>query len=210
MGRPRRYDLDVLHDHARRLWIDKGIDDVTMRALSTESGASNGAVYHAFGSRSGLLARVWSTEAQKFLTFQRSRVVGALRDGDPVSALVTAALTPASYALEDADGARLLLSTNADRLMTPELDAEAEGRLRRLQRDLGALLIDLAEAMWGRRDRAAVTAVQYCVVDLPAALLLKNADITDPLARHVLEHAVRGIASAPPPVNGRASGRNAS
>ncbi len=174
-----------------------------MRALITESGASNGAVYHAFGSRDGLLARVWTREAEKFLAFQRKQVEQALEESDPVSAVVAAALSPASYAVQDEDGARLLLTTNADQLMTPELDANAHTDLLGLQRQLGELLTELATVLWGRRDRAAVTTMRYCVVTLPGALLLKSRDVRDPLAQHALEQAVRGIAAAPPPTNPR-------
>ena len=80
MGRPRQYDLADLLGHARDLWIGRGVDGLTIRALSSASGASNGAVYHAFGSRDGLLARVWAEEAGRFLTFQRDRVAEAMRD----------------------------------------------------------------------------------------------------------------------------------
>lgn len=199
MGRPRQYDLADLLAHARGLWIGRGLDGVTIRALSSVSGASNGAVYHAFGSRDGLLARVWAEEAGHFLTFQRDRVAEALRACDARAALVAAALAPAAYAIDNEDGARLLLAATADDLLTSELDEEGRTQLLGLQRELGALLIDLAEALWGRRDRTAVTAVRHCVVTLPGALLLNVDGITDPLARHALERAVRGIASTPPP-----------
>lgn len=199
MGRPRQYDLDALLDHARQLWIDQGMAGVTIRALISASGASNGAVYHAFGSRDGLVARVWAREAAKFLAFQRELVNLEMSRSDPVSALVAAALTPASYAIEDEDGARLLLAANADQLMTPELDAEGHADLLRLQLQLGELLAELATALWNRHDRAAVTTVRYCVVNLPGTLLLKSKGITDPVAQHTLEHAVRGVASLPPP-----------
>lgn len=199
MGRPRQYDLDELLEHGRRLWIDHGITAVTIRALMAAAGASNGAVYHAFGSRNGLLARVWAREAERFLAFQRDHVEQALIQSDPVSALVAAALAPASYAVRNEEGARLLLTTNVDRLMTADLDADAHTVLLRLQLQLGELLIELATAVWGRRDRVAVTTVRYCVVDLPGTLLLKSAVITDPVAQHALERAVRGIASTPPP-----------
>jgi len=198
MGRPRRYDLDDLLQHARALWLGGGTAGVTIRALSSASGASNGAVYHAFGSRDGLLARVWAREADGFLAFQRDRVTRVLRDADPTGALVAAALAPAAYAVTNADGARLLLAATVDDLLTPELDDEGRAHLHRLREELGRLLIELAEALWERRDRAAVTTVRYCVVDLPGTLLLKAEDLTDPLARHVLERAVRGIASDPP------------
>jgi AcrR family transcriptional regulator len=169
-----------------------------MRALGIAAGVSNGALYHAFGSRDGLLARVWTRDAEKFLAFQRERVEQSLRQGDPTSALVVAALAPASYAVQNEDGARLLLATDADQLMTPELDPDGRDHLLRLQRDLGRLLVELATALWDRRDTAAVTTVRYCVVNLPGTLLLKGRNVTDPIAQHALEHAVRGIASHPP------------
>lgn len=199
MGRPRQYDLDGLLAQARLLWIEHGIDGVTMRALGAVSGASNGAVYHAFGSRDGLLARVWAGEAREFLAFQRGQVQDALREEDPTSALVVAALATASYAVEHEEGARLLLSATADQLVTADLDDDGRVLLRRLQQELGELLEELSDALWERTDRAAVTTVRYCVVNLPGTLLLNDRGITDPLARHVLELAVRGVAGTEPP-----------
>ena len=204
MGRPRRHDLDGLLDHARRLWVGDGVDAVTTRALTTASGASNGAIYHAFGSRDGLLARVWAREADTFLAFQRRQVEHA---DDPTAAVVAAALAPARYAEQDADAARLLLTTGADRLTTPELDDEGRALLQRLRDDLGVLLAELAEALWERRDRIAVTTVRYCVVDLPGALLLQGDDLDDRVAHHALEHAVRGVVAVPPPERDAGVGR---
>lgn len=199
MGRPRQYDLDELLGHARNLWIERGVGGLTIRALSAESGASNGAVYHAFGSRDGLLARVWAEEAGRFLAFQRDRVDEAMSEGDATVALVAAALAPAAYAGHDADGARLLLAANADDLLASELDDEGRTHLLRLHEELGALHLELASALWGRTDRAAVASVRHCVVTLPAALLLRSTKAPDPVARHALEHAVRGIAAVTPP-----------
>lgn len=198
MGRPRQYDLADLLRHARDLWIERGVDGLTIRALSSASGASNGAVYHAFGSRDGLLARVWAEEAGRFLAFQRDRVAEAMGEGEATAALVAAALAPAAYAKDDEDGARLLLAATVDDLLTSELDEEGRPQLLQLQKELGVLLVELASALWERGDRAAVTVVRHCVVTLPGALLLKADRITDPLAQHSLEHAVRGIAAAPP------------
>jgi AcrR family transcriptional regulator len=208
MGRPRQYNLDELLRDARALWTESGIAGVTMRALSSVSGASNGALYHAFGSRDGLLARVWAREAEHFLAFQRELVEREMNVSDPVAALVAAALAPASYAVQNEESARLLLSADADELLTPELDAAGHAQVLSLQLDLGRLLLDLAGALWGRRDRAAVTIVRYCVVTLPGALLLRGDDVNDPLARHALERAVRGIASSPPPAATGSPARN--
>jgi AcrR family transcriptional regulator len=202
MGRPRQHDLDALLGHARSLWIERGAEGLTIRALSSASGASNGAVYHAFGSRAGLLARVWAQEAGRFLAFQRDRVREAMLHGDATSALVAAALAPATYAADNADGARLLLAVTADDLLAADPGEPARTQLIDLQKELGTLLVDLASALWDRRDRAAVEVVRHCVVRLPGALLLQAENIADPLAAHSLEHAVRGIASAVPPASG--------
>lgn len=202
MGRPRQHDLDELLGHARSLWIERGVDGLTIRALSSASGASNGAVYHAFGSRDGLLARVWAQEAGRFLAFQRDRVREAVPEGDATAALVAAALAPATYATDNADGARLLLAATADDMLAPDPGEPARTQLLGLKKELGALLVDLASALWDRRDRAAVEVVRHCVVTLPGALLLQARNIADPLAAHSLEHAVRGIASVAPPRSG--------
>lgn len=202
MGRPRQHNLDELVAHARSLWIERGADGLTIRALSSASGASNGAVYHAFGSRAGLLARVWAQEAGRFLAFQRDRVREAMLDGDATAALVAAALAPATYATDNADGARLLLAVTADDLLVADPGEPARTQLIDLRKELGTLLVDLASALWDRRDRAAVEVVRHCVVALPGALLLQAERIADPLAAHSLEHAVRGIASATPPASG--------
>ena len=181
MGRPRRFDPDELADHARSLWVEHGKSGVTTRALVAASGASNGAVYHAFGSRDGLLARVWARETAGFLTFQQDAVSRAMSDGGAVDGLVEAALAPARYA------------------ETAGLTDEGRSQLRRRQQELGSLLAELSTALWRRQDTAALTTVRYCVVDLPGALLLRSPGITDPIAHHALELAVRGIAAEPPP-----------
>ncbi|MDO9496790.1 MAG: helix-turn-helix domain-containing protein [Nocardioides sp.] len=200
MGRPREHDPEAVLDHARRLWVEGGPAGVTIRALAAESGVSNGAIYHAFGSRDGLLARVWSREAQRFLELQRAAVTAVLDDDGPVEdAVVAAALAPTAYAELDEPGARLLLTTTGDELADRDLAPPERGELRRLRRDLTGLVTDLSSRQWGRTDRAALATMRYCVVDLPGALLLAPARLTDPVAQHALELAVRGIVREPPP-----------
>lgn len=200
MGRPREHDLEAVLDHARRLWVEGGPAAVTIRALASESGVSNGAIYHAFGSRDGLLARVWAREAQRFLARQRASVDAALGDGRSVEdAVVIAALAPAAYAEQDEPGARLLLTTTGDELADGELAPQERAELRRLRRELTGLITDLSARRWERTDPVALATMRYCVVDLPGALLLAPARPTDPVARRALELAVRGILSVPPP-----------
>lgn len=202
MGRPRRHDLDELLDHTRQLWVQRGTSGVTIRALSDVSGVSNGAIYNAFGSRDGLLAAAWTREATKFLEFQREVAEKSLAAAGSTEAIVAAALAPAAYAARADLGAQLLLAVTLDDLATPDLTEPQRDRLTELRRSLTTLLTMLAAEQWSRRDRTAITLIKYCVVDLPGALLLGTDNVTDPVAVHALEQAVRGIVSVVPPPPG--------
>lgn len=194
MGRPRHHDVDDLLDHARRIWVRDGLPGLTLRALRDESGVPNGAIYHAVGSRDGLVARVWCRDADAFLDRQRQAVATA---PDPIEAIVAAACTPADLARADPDGATVLLSVRPEDLLTDRLDDTDREQIRAGKRALGEIVDDLAEARWGRRDRTTRALVTMCLVDLPGALLLARGRLTDPLARHALETAVRAIATDP-------------
>lgn len=196
MARPREHDVDELLDHARDLWARAGLDGLTIRALSTASGVSNGAIYHAVGSRAALIARVWSREAEGFLAHQRAILETA---ADPVEALVAVACTPADFARDHPEGSTVLLSVRAEDLIDDRLDIGDRERLLARRRELGAIITELAERRWNRRDRPTLALVTMCVVDLPSALLLSRGRIADPIARHALETAVRAIAAGSPP-----------
>ncbi|WP_162599839.1 TetR/AcrR family transcriptional regulator [Nocardioides solisilvae] len=200
MGRRREHDLDEVLDHARTLWAREGRGALTIRALSAASGMSNGAIYHAFGSRDGLLALTWAREARRFVERQRAGVARALDEGGgPVEALVVAATAPAAHARHDEEGARLLLSVRPRDLTTDALTPAQQQELAQLRHDLDRLVRQLAALLWQRQDRAALVTVRCCLVELPSALLLRPRRVTDPLARLVLERAVRGVVTGPPP-----------
>ncbi|WP_420753922.1 helix-turn-helix domain-containing protein, partial [Rhodococcus sp. O3] len=57
MARTRTYDLDGLLDAAERIAAESGAAAVTLRALTDATGMSNGAIYHAFGSRLGVVGQ---------------------------------------------------------------------------------------------------------------------------------------------------------
>ena len=68
MPRPQVYDRDAMLDVAEQLAVDGGVTAVTIRGVSERAGISNGAIYHAFGSRGGLVGRAWVRAARRFLT----------------------------------------------------------------------------------------------------------------------------------------------
>ncbi|WP_040525182.1 TetR/AcrR family transcriptional regulator [Gordonia effusa] len=197
MPRPRLHDLDELMDAAEKLAVESGPASVTVRALSQVTGASNGAIYHAFGSRSGLLGQVCLRAAQRFLDLQRAAVD---QEANPIDAVVAAADSPAEFSIAFGTSGRFLLTVDrAELLGSREMPTDVATQLQALEGTLTELFIRLAQAMWGRGDREAVAVIRDCVVELPTALLLRRDRTPDAAARARLAAAVRAILALEPP-----------
>ena len=202
MARPRTHDLDSLLDAAEHLLATQGGSGVTIRALAQATGASSGTLYHAFGSRSDLLARMWLRAAKRFLGMQEEaidRILGDSEDYDlAVEATVAVASVPAAIGAEAPDTATVLLRFRRDEILGQDISENLRLELEELDSQLLAVLTRLSLALWNRRDRPAIETVAICVVDLPTAILINRRErMIDPL--HALESAVRGVLSAPPP-----------
>lgn len=202
MARPQELDLDVLLDHVRDLWVAEGVAAVTIRAVSTRSGVSNGAIYHHFESRAHLLARAFSREIAAYLAVQRDRVATARLTGTPEDAVVAAALTPAGYSATTPDAALILLATRASELTGGPLPDTVVADLLAHRQAVLDLVVELTREVWGRSDDASTQLVKYCVDDIPVRLLITSRTPADPMAVRAVEHAVRGILAAGPPVTG--------
>jgi AcrR family transcriptional regulator len=204
MPRPRVHDLDRVLDAAEELAVTAGPAAVTIRALSEATSVSNGALYHAFESRAGLLGRAWIRAAESFLQLQRDVVEQALSGGDDeasaVEAVVVAALCPALFFDRMPTSTRFLLNVPRDELLrSEEVPDGVADQLRRLDAALGELLVRLSRSLWGRADSQSVAIIRDCVVELPTALLLHGDRTADPAARERLAAAVRAVLTIPPP-----------
>lgn len=202
MARPRTHDIDALLDAAEHLLATRGSSGVTIRALAETTGASSGTLYHAFGSRADLLARMWQRAAERFLDRQESAIaehLGESGDHDlAVRATVAVASVPALVESESPDTATVLLRYRRDEILGQDVSEELRRDLERLDGRLLGVLTRLADGLWGRHDRPAVETVAICVVDLPTAILINRRErVIDPLA--ALEAAVRGVLGSPPP-----------
>lgn len=195
MPRPRVYDPDVVLDAAESLAVASGPAAVTVRAISDAVGLSNGALYHTFGSRAGLLARTWLRAGRRFLDVQRELVADA-RPG--LDAIAAAAQAPVAFAERCPDSAALLLRMRRDDVLGPDAPGECAAEIAELEKLLVDLMIQLASDAWGRRDRAAVDAVTTCIVDLPTAILLHRNRLADPTARRHLRAAVDAVLAVGP------------
>lgn len=204
--RPRVHDLDAVMDAAERLAVTSGPSAVTIRAISATTGVSNGAIYHGFGSRAGLLGRVWLRAAERFLLLQREAVEATLSNSPSgeaaVQAVVVAADAPAIYLEQYPTGGRFLLTVRRDELIgSSDIPADVATGLRTLDKLLGDLFAQLARRLWDRDDRHAIGVMRECIVELPGALLLRGNRTTDLPARQRLSAAVRAVLEVgPPPV----------
>jgi AcrR family transcriptional regulator len=206
MPRPRLHDVDAMLDAAEELVGAGGPGALTLRSLAHATGAPVGTLTHAFGSRDGLVGRLWVRAAGTFLERQEERVAAALADS-PVAATVAAALTPLEVLAEHPATAAVLLGYRREDLLGPDA---VTGDLRATERRLVALLLRLAEALWARRDADAVEAVTVCVVDLPTGLLrrhLRGGHGVHPDTPRHLRAAVEGVLSVGPPPTRKGTSR---
>ncbi len=195
MPRPRVHDLDRVLDVAEHL---VGAGTVTVRGLAEAAGVPNGTIYHAFGSLGALLGHVWLRAAQDFLALQTELVDQAETAAD---AVVAAADTPAAFAENRPDAARMLLTVDKNDLLGPQLPTSLADDLIALDKRLVALLVRLSLRLWDRRDGAAVEVLTTCVVDLPTALygrVLATGHVSEDTRRR-LAAAVRAVVAVPPP-----------
>ncbi|MFD9548923.1 TetR/AcrR family transcriptional regulator [Nocardia salmonicida] len=202
MPRPRVHALDSLLDAAEQLAVNSGPAAVTVRALSEVTSVSNGVIYHAFGSRAGLMGRVWLRAAQRFLTLQREAVDRALIAGhsheNAIEAVVAAADTPAEFLVRQPVSGRFLLTVPRRELLgSSEIPDDIAEELRRLDQTLAELFVNLSRGVFDRADREAVAVIRDCVVELPTALLLRGRRNPDPAVRQRLAAAVRAVLAQP-------------
>ncbi|MFI9503908.1 TetR/AcrR family transcriptional regulator [Nocardia sp. NPDC052566] len=196
MPRPRTHDPDTVLDAAETLAVRAGPAAVTIRAVASATGASNGAIYHTFGSRAELLGRMWLRAARRFLALQTEQVDARENATD---AVLAAAETPAVFAERHPESSRLLLVLDRDALLGDDLPAELATELSAVDETLVRLMVGLSRRLWGRGDRAAVDVLTLCVVDLPTAILLRRDRLTGPIARDQLRAAVRAVLAVGPP-----------
>ncbi|TQM32805.1 TetR/AcrR family transcriptional regulator [Nocardia bhagyanarayanae] len=222
MPRPRTHDPDAVLDATESLAVRGGPAAVTIRAVAAVTGVSNGALYHTFGSRSGVLGRAWLRAARRFLAVQNELIEaasgsegdsstggkeskGGAQESDSAAeavrdeAIVAAAEAPSVFAERFPDSSRLLLTVSREQLLGEDLPEDVATEVRAAERALIDLLVRLAQRRWGRRDRRAVEVLTTCLVDLPTAILIRRERIAEPFAREQLRAAVRAVLAVGPP-----------
>lgn len=197
MARRRLHSLDDLLDVAEQLVIGRDPAGLTLRSLAASSGASNGTIYHAFRSKDELLARVWLRATERLGTAIAAAVDGVRRDE---AAVVAASIAPVAFTRQHRASAHLFFEQRSDQLFSADLPPEVVADLDAQHRRLTTLLIDLATAVWDRKDAVAVDTVATCIVDIPGGIirraLLEDRAISAATERRI-EAAVNAILALP-------------
>ncbi len=193
------YEPDVVLDAVESLAVASGPAAVTIRAISAAVGVSNGALYHTFGSRSGLMGRAWLRAGRRFLTVQNALVDEALSKAGADAAVLAAADAPVVFAEQYPDSSKLLLTVRREELLESDLPDEIATELSDLDRLLVGLMIRLAVNIWDRKDALAVDTITTCIVDLPTAILLRRDRLANTTAREHLRASVRAVLDVGPP-----------
>jgi AcrR family transcriptional regulator len=201
MPRPRVHDPDIVLDAVEELVSRSGPAAVTIRAVGAAVGVSNGALYHTFTSRAGLMGQAWLRAGRRFLAMQTGLVdqaVDNFLDYGAVEAVVAAADASVVFSERYPGSSTLLLSVRREEVLADDVPDHVAGELRDLDKLLIALMVRLARAVWDRKDAAAVDVITSCVVDLPTALLLRRNRLGSATARAQLHAAVRAVVAVGP------------
>jgi AcrR family transcriptional regulator len=151
-------------DAARDLLLEQGATSATIEAISGASGAPTGSIYHRFGSRDELLARLWIRAVYR----SQASFLVALEDGeaDADAAARAAALSIIDFCEAEPADARLLASFRREDLIRTTSGQLAD-ELKELNRPLERAVVDLARRLYGKATRAAVNRTLLAVFDLP-------------------------------------------
>ena len=199
MSRQRLHTLDDLLDVAEQIVTSGDPSGLTLRSLAAAAGASNGTIYHAFGSKDVLLARLWLRSWCRLGGLMAEAMAERSTDAGE-DAVVAVALTPVEFVRRFPASARLFFAQRRDQLFSADLPPEVEAELTSVQEKFVEVLVALARGVWGRGDRIAVEAIAVCVVDLPGGILrrrlLEDREADEATAAR-LEAAVRAILTVP-------------
>ena len=150
-------------DAARDLLLEDGSRSATIEAIADASGAPTGSIYHRFGSRDELIAKLWIRAVHRS---QASFLAALERDG-PREAALAAALSIVDFCEDHPADAQLLVGFRREDLISAIPEGPLADELAVLNRPVERALVQLARRLYGRRSRAALDRTLLAVFDLP-------------------------------------------
>jgi AcrR family transcriptional regulator len=157
------HTTDAMLDAARDLLLEDGSRSATMEAIAGASGAPTGSIYHRFGSRDELVARLWMRAVYR----SQASFLAALERPDAREAALAAALSIIDFCEEHPADARLLVSFRREDLIRAAPQGRLADELAELNRPVERAVVDLARRLYGTRSRTALDRTLMAVFDLP-------------------------------------------
>jgi AcrR family transcriptional regulator len=150
-------------DAARELLLESGAGGATVEAIADLSGAPTGSIYHRFGSRDGLVARLWMRAVYR----SQASFLAALEQEDPRAAALAAAQSILEFCDQNPADARLLVSFRREDLIRTASSGQLAEELEELNRPVETAVVALARRLYGRATRATLNRTLLAVFDLP-------------------------------------------
>lgn len=198
MPRRQLHTPEAILDAARTLVLDRGVTAATVNEIARLSGAPTGSIYHRFGSRHDLLARMWIRAVRR----SQQAFLDATRTDEPVDAAVTGAMAVYDFCDHNPADARLLLAFRREDLLQDATTPEVSQELQDLNRPIERALRSLAARLYGRATAAAIDRVVLAVFDLPHGAVRRPLISGMKLSarrRRSLETAIRAVLTDEPP-----------
>jgi AcrR family transcriptional regulator len=178
-------------DAARDLLLGEGSRSATMEAIADASGAPTGSIYHRFGSRDELIARLWIRAVYR----SQASFVAALERDDPSEAALAAALSIIDFCEEHPADAQLLVAFRREDLVKTIPDGPVAEELAVLNRPVERAVVALARRLYGRPTRAALDRTLLAVFDLPYGAARRYLISGAPLPKALRADVSRAVAA---------------
>jgi AcrR family transcriptional regulator len=163
MPRPQVHLTDTMLDAARDLLLVDGSRSATIEAIADASGAPTGSIYHRFGSRDELIARLWMRAVYR----SQASFLTAMEEPDAKKAALAAPISIIEFCEEHSADAQLLVSFRREDLLGSTLEGPLADELADLNRPVERAVVALARRLYGTRSRAAIDRTLMVVFDLP-------------------------------------------
>lgn len=195
-------DPDSVMDAAESLVGHGGMEALTLRAVTTVTGASMAAIYQMYGCLECLIGQAWLRAARRFLGLLSTLVDEAHACGTPLDGVFAAAETSLVYPRRYPRSGALLWALSRQELLTLALPDEIVDQLRSVDHEFAESITRLSLDVWDRKDDRALRLISACVIDLPGRILTGRRRYSVSVVREYLRAAIRGIVEAgPPPVD---------
>jgi AcrR family transcriptional regulator len=178
-------------DAARDLLLRDGSPSATMEAIAATSGAPTGSIYHRFGSRDELIARLWIRAVYR----SQASFAAALEREDPKEAALAAAMSIIDFCDQHPADAQLLVGFRREDLIRTIPGGTLADELDVLNRPVERAVVGLARRLYGRRSRAALDRTLLAVFDLPYGAARRYLITGTPLPRGLRTDLTRAVAA---------------